>query len=455
MLLRSIDAAASTSARSSWSSTPAARTAAPSVPPHWGAEVLERRDNPGFGAASNAGLERARHDVGVLLNPDCELLDGSLGALAALVRAYPRALHVPRLLNGDGSVQRSAHPLPGTVGALAGAALYAPLLPRAAPRPAGAVPGGAVANRGVGGRSVPRGRHGDAAPARPLRPGDAPVRRGHGAVPACSGSGGSDGAAPTAAGPPHGRACGDASRRAVRRPGRAAAGRWSGRSAATAHWRSTMPPRRSRSRRGPRARAARWRRAAAVASAPGLWRERAAGCSSRERRQQRARPSVLVVSAAGVLGGAERVLVDWAGRDRATGAARLPARSRSPTPLATPDLTVVALDERPLQRRGRPGRAALDLAALARDIARLAKTHRPAVVVASGQRPLLAAAAARLAGHASARAAARPAPHARSPRRSARRRPAPTRSSRPRAPSPARPTRTLVGSPARPSSTPA
>jgi N-acetylglucosaminyl-diphospho-decaprenol L-rhamnosyltransferase len=97
----------------------------------WGAELVELRDNPGFGAASNAGIGRARHDATVLLNPDCELLDDSLATLAALARRHPRAIHAPRLLNGDGSVQRSAHPLPGTLGALAGAALHAPLLPRA------------------------------------------------------------------------------------------------------------------------------------------------------------------------------------------------------------------------------------------------------------------------------------------------------------------------------------
>ena len=96
----------------------------------WGAEVIERPDNPGFGPSCNA-VERARHDACVLLNPDCELIDGSLAALARLAREHPRALHVPRLLNGDGSVQRSAHPLPGTIGALGGAALHAPLLPRA------------------------------------------------------------------------------------------------------------------------------------------------------------------------------------------------------------------------------------------------------------------------------------------------------------------------------------
>ena len=96
-----------------------------------GAEVIERPDNPGFGAASNAGLARARSDVTVLLNPDCELLDGSLAALAALARAHPRALHAPRLLNADGSVQRSVHPLPGTAGALLPALVHPPLLPRA------------------------------------------------------------------------------------------------------------------------------------------------------------------------------------------------------------------------------------------------------------------------------------------------------------------------------------
>lgn len=94
-----------------------------------GAEVIELPGNPGFGAACNAGLARARHDVTVLLNPDCELIDGSLAGLVALARAHPGALHAPRLLNGDGSVQRSAHPLPGTPGALLGALVHPPLLP--------------------------------------------------------------------------------------------------------------------------------------------------------------------------------------------------------------------------------------------------------------------------------------------------------------------------------------
>jgi N-acetylglucosaminyl-diphospho-decaprenol L-rhamnosyltransferase len=96
-----------------------------------GAEVLELPGNPGFGAANRAGLTRARHEVTVLLNPDCEAIDDSLERLAALAGAHPRALHVPRLLNADGTLQRSAHPLPGTAGALLPGLVHPPLLPRA------------------------------------------------------------------------------------------------------------------------------------------------------------------------------------------------------------------------------------------------------------------------------------------------------------------------------------
>jgi N-acetylglucosaminyl-diphospho-decaprenol L-rhamnosyltransferase len=92
-----------------------------------GADVVVLGDNPGFGAANNVGVERAEHPVTVLLNPDCELLDGSLSLLAA--RAAGGELWVPRLLNPDGSLQRSAYPLPGTVGALLPAVVHPPILP--------------------------------------------------------------------------------------------------------------------------------------------------------------------------------------------------------------------------------------------------------------------------------------------------------------------------------------
>jgi N-acetylglucosaminyl-diphospho-decaprenol L-rhamnosyltransferase len=103
--------------------------AGPALAREAGAEVVELGGNPGFGAANNAGVERARHDVTVLLNPDCELLDEGLARLAE--RAADGRLWVPRLLHPDGSVQRSAQHLPGTFGALLPALVHPPLLPRA------------------------------------------------------------------------------------------------------------------------------------------------------------------------------------------------------------------------------------------------------------------------------------------------------------------------------------
>jgi GT2 family glycosyltransferase len=96
-----------------------------------GAEVVRLDGNPGFGAANDAGVERARHDVTILLNPDCELRDDGLLRLADEARGRD-ALLVPRLLNTDGSVQRSAHPRPGTAAGLVAALVPPRALPRAA-----------------------------------------------------------------------------------------------------------------------------------------------------------------------------------------------------------------------------------------------------------------------------------------------------------------------------------
>jgi len=93
-----------------------------------GAEVVELDGNRGFGAGNNAGLERVREPVTALVNPDVELLDDGLARLAELAAAHD-ALFVPRLLNADGSVQDSAHPLPGTLEAFVPALFPRPLLP--------------------------------------------------------------------------------------------------------------------------------------------------------------------------------------------------------------------------------------------------------------------------------------------------------------------------------------
>jgi N-acetylglucosaminyl-diphospho-decaprenol L-rhamnosyltransferase len=103
----------------------------PQVARDWGAEVLEAGD-VGFGAANNLGLARVQTSVTLLLNPD--IVVGDAVVLDRLVRHARRedALHVPRLLNPDGSVQRSAHQLPGRMAALLPALIH----PRALPEPA-------------------------------------------------------------------------------------------------------------------------------------------------------------------------------------------------------------------------------------------------------------------------------------------------------------------------------
>jgi N-acetylglucosaminyl-diphospho-decaprenol L-rhamnosyltransferase len=93
-----------------------------------GAEVVELEGNPGFGAANNAALDRARSEITVLLNPDVELMDAGLLGLADRARERD-ALVVPRLLDSDGSVQRSAHPRPGRIAGLLPALVHPRLLP--------------------------------------------------------------------------------------------------------------------------------------------------------------------------------------------------------------------------------------------------------------------------------------------------------------------------------------
>ena len=94
-----------------------------------GAEVMVLDGNPGFGAASNAGVAAARQATTVLLNPDCELLDSGLSELASRA-AGGEALLVPRLIEADGALQRSAHPMPGSPIALVRAALPTRALPQ-------------------------------------------------------------------------------------------------------------------------------------------------------------------------------------------------------------------------------------------------------------------------------------------------------------------------------------
>jgi GT2 family glycosyltransferase len=67
--------------------------------------------NRGYGAAANQALAACRAPFVLLLNGDTQVVPGALQALGAYLRAHPRAAIVgPRLLNPDGSLQRSTYP---------------------------------------------------------------------------------------------------------------------------------------------------------------------------------------------------------------------------------------------------------------------------------------------------------------------------------------------------------
>jgi glycosyltransferase involved in cell wall biosynthesis len=103
---------------------------------------------------------------------------------------------------------------------------------------------------------------------------------------------------------------------------------------------------------------------------------------------------VLLVSAGAALGGAERVLLDWTGGLEGPLLLACPPGALA----AAAAIEVAPLRARSVRRRGRRVAAAGDLAGLAREIGAVAGRIRPAVVVASGARAVLAAAAARLGG---------------------------------------------------------
>ncbi len=79
--------------------------------------VIPLSENVGFGRACNRGMEEVVEPVTALVNPDVELLDGSISELVVEVRrgdAPPRLL-APLVLCSDGSRQDTAHPRPGSL----------------------------------------------------------------------------------------------------------------------------------------------------------------------------------------------------------------------------------------------------------------------------------------------------------------------------------------------------
>jgi N-acetylglucosaminyl-diphospho-decaprenol L-rhamnosyltransferase len=79
--------------------------------------VVELDENVGYGRGTNIGIEHVEEPVTIILNPDVELLDDSLAALATEAARHPDRILAPLVLLPDGGRQDNVHPagdhLPG------------------------------------------------------------------------------------------------------------------------------------------------------------------------------------------------------------------------------------------------------------------------------------------------------------------------------------------------------
>ena len=96
-----------------------------------GARVIALSDNVGFGRAANLAIAEVEEPITAIVNPDVELLDDSLRALAAEAARLdrPERLLAPLVLSSDGSRQDSVHPRPLSAADLVSAVLPPAVLP--------------------------------------------------------------------------------------------------------------------------------------------------------------------------------------------------------------------------------------------------------------------------------------------------------------------------------------
>jgi len=74
--------------------------------------LIENLENVGFARANNQAIQLSRGRYVVLLNSDTEVYPGALETMLQFMERHPQAGGCgPRLLNGDGSLQASCHPM--------------------------------------------------------------------------------------------------------------------------------------------------------------------------------------------------------------------------------------------------------------------------------------------------------------------------------------------------------
>jgi GT2 family glycosyltransferase len=94
--------------------------------------VIDLGENAGYGRGTNAGLRAVEEPVTVVANPDIELLDLSLAALAAAAAQGPERILAPIVIQPDGEREPSAHPEPASAADAVAAVLPPPALPPSA-----------------------------------------------------------------------------------------------------------------------------------------------------------------------------------------------------------------------------------------------------------------------------------------------------------------------------------
>lgn len=75
-------------------------------------ELIENRENVGFARANNQAIQLSRGSYILLLNSDTRVYPGALETMVQFMDEHPQAGGCgPRLLNADGSLQPSCHPM--------------------------------------------------------------------------------------------------------------------------------------------------------------------------------------------------------------------------------------------------------------------------------------------------------------------------------------------------------